>query len=108
MDAQLKAKWVEALRSGEYSQTQNWLRDGEGFCCLGVLCDLSQLGEWSPSNEGSMQRYTVGKDYHRTQFLPFAVKEISGLSGDDCDPIVKMNDDGKSFAEIADYIEAHL
>jgi hypothetical protein len=38
MDPNLKAKWVEALRSGEFNQTTGRLHDYEGFCCLGVLC----------------------------------------------------------------------
>ena len=37
-------KWVDALRSGEYTQGQSCLRKTvEGvstFCCLGVACDI--------------------------------------------------------------------
>lgn len=50
MNQEVKKKWLEALRSGQYRQAQEALRvdsispDGEGcissFCCLGVLCDL--------------------------------------------------------------------
>jgi len=40
--ADVKAKWVEALRSGEYPQAQNALvvyseHEPLGYCCLGVL-----------------------------------------------------------------------
>lgn len=36
---EIKRKWVAALESGEYKQTQNRLYDPatKGFCCLGVL-----------------------------------------------------------------------
>lgn len=34
-------KWVTALESGEYKQINGKLSDGEGFCCLGVLCELA-------------------------------------------------------------------
>jgi hypothetical protein len=40
MKADIKTKWVAALRSGKYEQTLSMLRNNEGFCCLGVLCDL--------------------------------------------------------------------
>ena len=40
MNPQVKEKWVNALRSGEYSQCDGKLRSADGFCCLGVLCDL--------------------------------------------------------------------
>ena len=37
---EIKEKWVAALRSGEYKQTRGYLSNSNGFCCLGVLCDL--------------------------------------------------------------------
>ena len=50
MDPALKAEWVEALRSGEYTQGTGRLRNDEGGrCCLGVLCDIAAakgLGYW--------------------------------------------------------------
>jgi hypothetical protein len=46
MDPEVKAKWVEALRSGEYKQGQLLLKkerpDGTAkHCCLGVLCEIT-------------------------------------------------------------------
>jgi len=42
---EVRAAWVEALRSGEYQQGQDALHkvtgNGSLFCCLGVLCDLA-------------------------------------------------------------------
>ena len=35
-----KKKWIEALRSGNYKQAEGQLRDNDGFCCIGVACDL--------------------------------------------------------------------
>lgn len=40
MDKEVKAKWLEALRNGKYSQTKHILKSDTGMCCLGVLCDL--------------------------------------------------------------------
>jgi hypothetical protein len=31
---------IEALRSGKYQQIHGSLRSNEGFCCLGVACDI--------------------------------------------------------------------
>lgn len=33
-------KWINALRSGEFSQTTGRLQTSEGHCCLGVACAL--------------------------------------------------------------------
>jgi hypothetical protein len=87
MDAQLKAKWVKALRSGEYEQTKHELECDGAFCCLGVLCKV-----------GGIDLDDVNVAYHL----------LEGITGD-YGPLVGLNDvDGKSFNEIADYIEVHL
>lgn len=36
-----RAKWVEALRSGEYRQGSGSLQADGKFCCLGVACDVA-------------------------------------------------------------------
>ncbi len=41
MDPGIKAKWLAALRSGEFTQGRNYLAMGATYCCLGVLCELA-------------------------------------------------------------------
>jgi hypothetical protein len=108
MDAQIKAKWVEALRSGDYAQCKNYLRHEGGFCCLGVLCDVAGDGRWQPSDLPDVEHYRVSDTDYNTQYLPHSLKLRCGINSDQCDPLMTMNDEGKSFAEIADYIEANL
>ena len=40
MKREVAELWVEALRSGKYSQTKAYLQDKESYCCLGVLCKI--------------------------------------------------------------------
>jgi hypothetical protein len=42
-------KWIAALRSGQYNQGRGKLKSSNGYCCLGVLCDVlpSEAGVWS-------------------------------------------------------------
>lgn len=45
MPKELLAKWLAALRSGEYRQGQDLLYNGDSdeqgqYCCLGVLCEI--------------------------------------------------------------------
>ncbi len=56
MNPEVKARWVAALRGGEYTQDKytqgkSSLRNKyDELCCLGVLCDLAGkdgLGEWT-------------------------------------------------------------
>jgi DNA-directed RNA polymerase subunit N (RpoN/RPB10) len=45
MDKELKAKWVAALRSGEYQQGYATLYDSgiDRYCCLGVLISVADV-----------------------------------------------------------------
>tara|TARA_R100001244_G_scaffold129809_1_gene101482 strand:- start:471 stop:851 length:381 start_codon:yes stop_codon:yes gene_type:complete len=56
MNKEIKAKWVSALKSGNYRQGQNQLKvEGKKnsrvrYCCLGVLCNIYKKdtgkGKW--------------------------------------------------------------
>lgn len=47
----------DVLESGKYQKGKRQLRDGDTYCCLGVACDLSGLGEWKHQEGGT---YYVG------------------------------------------------
>jgi hypothetical protein len=155
MKPELKAKWLEALRSGAYQQVQGCLKceinDQPKFCCLGVLCDLTGLGEWRgfQANRHDARKYfvpTAAPDDTATGAVPGSVEREIGfesmtkvpasvvrevylargelmpdgveryLREEECeqrrygrdDPITflaPLNDNGASFAVIADVIE---
>lgn len=53
LNPEIKTKWLEALRSGEYEQGKGYLHyedQGEQhYCCLGVLCEIAvEQGVISP------------------------------------------------------------
>jgi hypothetical protein len=41
MNPEIKERWIAALTSGDYSQTKRKLGDENGYCCLGVLCEIA-------------------------------------------------------------------
>ncbi len=88
MNGELKAKWLEALRSGRYKQGRKYLRDKNNqFCCLGVLCDVGAPGQW--------YSFSCGSDF--------------GISRGHSDMIIMMNDTyGLSFEKMADWIEENI
>jgi hypothetical protein len=111
MNPQIKQKWVSALRSGEYQQTQRRLHDENGFCCLGVLCDL--YGK--ENNKEWQHNEVVGYFYENHSFsLPSSVVKWAGV--EDSNPFVNggidtlggLNDKGFTFNEIAYVIEENL
>ena len=42
----LYERWIEALESGKYPKTQGMLRNDDGYCCLGVVCDVADPNLW--------------------------------------------------------------
>jgi hypothetical protein len=94
MDAQLKAKWIEALRSGEFEQCHGRLTRNGAFCCLGVL---AKIAGHPLDNESSYDRLCVAisADVHERQ-------RHKGR-------LVRMNDDERAtFPKIAEYIETNI
>ena len=112
MKREVMQMWVDALRSGKYRQTTLQLRDVDGYCCLGVLCDLHRektgQGSWSPDGY-----YNTGDD--TDGFIPTpAVAEWAGLKGRSPDVSLDVgrdliaglnDDDGYGFLELADIIQ---
>lgn len=44
--------WIEALESGKYRQTKKALHNTDGFCCLGVECEISGVYKERVSESG--------------------------------------------------------
>jgi hypothetical protein len=106
MDAEIKTKWVEALRSGKYEQTRHTVRDHRGFCCLGVLCDIAGA-TWK--TDEACEFYVEYDCDQSVTGTPETLDLAIGLGESGRDAVMRMNDaDEKSFAEIADYIEQNL
>ena len=119
MKEEVAKAWVEALRSGRYQQGHNSLKNVTGFCCLGVLCDISGLGQWERAAAevecmDGEHLYTVGMD-SGIDTLPTAVKEWAGVASFDPElplsiplPMSYLNDaDRLTFEQIAEHIEEH-
>lgn len=121
MNQEIKTKWIEALRSGEYVQTKNALKNQNGFCCLGVLCDIyaksTETGaEWIPSKNCETEFTfldrigtppTVVQNWSemnsRTGYLS-GIENRSGIT----EELTVLNDFGFTFNQIADVIQYAL
>ena len=117
MNKELKKKWLDALRGGGYKQTRNALRDTDGFCCLGVLCDILEKGKWG---DGEYPDYKLdatsflasGASGKKILCTMLGMAEAEGIEQHIGNRLTNMNDgEGGpcySFVEIADYIEAKI
>jgi hypothetical protein len=104
MNKELKEKWVDALRSGKYTQGRMYLRnDKNEFCCLGVLCDAYNSKGWV-QRTGTFPRYGEGVCY-----IPEEIAYAIGIENEQQNKLSVKNDNEKAFFhEIADYIERNF
>jgi len=114
MNKQIKSKWLKALRSNEYVQGQDALcttNSVDKFCCLGVLCDVRAGMDKSLGWEITKVR---DEDPNELVFLgqslalSSSMLKWAGLTGEEQDELAEMNDSGKSFSKIANFIEETL
>lgn len=106
MNPEFKRRWLQALRSNKYKQYRGCLRDGDRFCVLGVLCDISGVGRWAPS--ATCSSYYKAGDEERLTFLPSEVVRATGVLRRAQDYLINMNDSGETLLRIADEIEEKL
>lgn len=132
MNPEIKAKWVAALRSGDYQQGYGQLREmpdpvtgKRGHCCLGVLCDVLDgvYIETGVVDFGSPDDTCIfnGDDATITgSAIPGGLWQAVGLerndpavdiqAEDETSPwrLSQLNDSRYTFGEIATLIETQL
>lgn len=105
MNSELKTKWIEGLRSGEYLQgrnnlvkeTTNNMKYSHSYCCLGVLCDIVVKSDPSLAQV----------EFAGWGDIPTELEGKTRLAAKWCDTLIKMNDmKSKTFKKIALYIES--
>lgn len=102
MNKDIADRWIKDLRSNP-PQSQRRLFDGNGYCCLGRLAVV--MGR-KPTIDGYDYKID-GESY----VLSYAIRDEAGMHSQ-CGfydhnnyDLTQANDDGMSFAQIADIIE---
>lgn len=117
MNSELKAKWVAALRSGQYRQGKEALYADGAYCCLGVLCRIAGA-TMKPTtllveDEDGEQRRVNAKvffnEYNYTEEEELnELLRYFDITGSVEIILIDMNDqEEKDFSEIADWIAKH-
>ena len=96
----LKAEWVKRLRSGEYKQARGVLHSSltDGHCCIGVLAEIADP-EALRAVPDTYQDELHNHDLYAELRLDVIKMKLSPSL------LIRMNDDGYSFDQIADVIE---
>lgn len=111
MNKQLKSNWLSGLRSGKYKQGRDVLRSRRNrYCCLGVLADVAGAS-WEENEERDAYEMRLGRSksrsWSRVCFTDPQLKRL-GLTCDQHNHLIGMNDEGKRFSTIANWIEKNV
>lgn len=104
MDKKIKAKWLEALFSGEFKQTRGRLKNERsgGMCCLGVLCNVVNPEGW----DGTTFRY---KNVVESFLLPEGIQHEARIYEDVPYFLSNKNDVTHwNFLQIGNWIKENL
>ena len=116
MNPDIKRRWVDALRSGQYTQTRGRLSAGSNcFCATGVLCDVVKdnvKGDWTfeaAALDDFVLPYFKIDGYFYGVSVPAIVIVVAEITANDLNTVVELNDAMKAdFATIAEWIEDNL
>jgi hypothetical protein len=118
---EFKTAWIAALRSDEYKKaTQALRKNKQHFCCLGVACDVAhKMGlvetNWN-FNHGlwrfgralqlppDVVAHAMFQEFSLDNGHPSSV-ELYTVGENPLQTLYALNDEGATFAEIADIIE---
>lgn len=113
----IRYQWIPALRSGTYKQAPHTLHspNSNSYCCLGVLCAIYPGVIEIPRPSMTHSQFS----YHESASdvaLPQELAIQLGIASDgEFFPsyqgtynLIGLNDNGVTFAEIADFIENEI
>lgn len=104
---ELRKKWVEALRSGEYKQGRICLCNNNRYCCLGVLCDVAGADFIVYQHSSGVRQYEGFCSQLSTRLMERVGLSTPFGSFGYRKSLIELNDrDKKTFKEIADIIES--
>jgi hypothetical protein len=125
MTPELKAEWIETLESGKYPKTKNFMHDECGYCCLGVLVEMTGIGfnETNPwyknVDYNSDGRYYYPKSDGRYYYpkndkladtaglTPIGLEHF-GITGWQQNELMRLNDFNDTFDKVIAYIKENL
>lgn len=107
MKKEIAMLWADELESGRWTQAVGCLKDGGSYCCLGILCEISK-----PLVKNA-ELYSLQETIDNRRSLPEMVMDACGVKSrfgrikSIQESLDLLNDEGKTFPEIADIIREH-
>ena len=109
------ANLIDGLVSNKYQQTRFTLRDDNGYCVGGVMCDISERGTWrlkSPMGHRYFEYNMAGSNLPTDadlfiSLVPAVVALDFGLTRGAVEILSAANDAGADFLELANALDRY-
>lgn len=108
MKSEVKDRWTAALRSGGYVQGTDALCENGKYCCLGVLNDIQGNSFVVRKADGVRSRSYFNHSDLFVSGINLGWLETQGVTVSQSMTLTRMNNSGKPFDEIADWIEENI
>jgi hypothetical protein len=95
--------WAAVLRSGAYPKTKHALKNAEGYCCLGVLCEIHEI----PFKNEDGYMFSSGENGYSMPPQSW-FEATTGLPQNYADRLAHINDAEETFADVILEIESFL
>ena len=108
--------WIRELLSNNYTQGQTNLHTEGKFCCLGVACDISEIGAWIKDSYTCKGKatylHTAAQGWEAVtiemQYGYGFISTYYGLSPSIANHLIYMNDHDADFHTIARYLSEEV
>ena len=107
LEKKFALKWMNALRSGDYKQGCSFLKSDGMYCCLGVACVIT-MPNAKLDNVGFIEKEPGGTNPAISARLYNKMPKLLRGSSGFVNKVSTMNDTGKTFNDIADWIEKNV
>lgn len=108
-------KWIKALKSKKYKQSGGFLKNSEGYCCLGVLGTICGLTKKELEGKYWLRLHDVHVEgiehyFEKAEQLINIPKEAIGADFDNMlvEELSRRNDQKIPFIEIAEWIKNNV
>ena len=108
MRAEIKDRWLQALRSGNYPKGSDVLRDVIGYSALGVLCDLylkEVAKDWHGPHYSDIYNKAIYRIRGYTSIVSYDILLWAELSADFEQGLKYIDDKSSNFEPALAYIK---
>ena len=111
INTELCKQWVAELKSGKWGKDKGFLRRDDKYCCWGVcmskFCDNTEIciNTYPTYQENQNEPHLIYSFNGQTGEPPSFVLEKFGITPDQANILISLNDNNETFQEVINKLE---